>query len=256
MKMAYLELSRLPSMKASAIFMAGRVEDGRGSGNQTAPFPIPAHRTGRADLPHRALRQMSPPGSRTGGSSDAAQTQHAQRTKDHVVRERARAALAACQASLPLAIPLFERSSLISANHIPQPLRFDLREGLPIHARGTLVELQQFVGVAQNIFPVDFVVEQVEYDPLGVPAGPPSLARVLESGSTRTGVPPLAPNLSGWDFHPQVICAVGAHRKISAVRRYTLTRKANCGDSSPRQVGAQNDSRYATSLRASPGSAR
>jgi hypothetical protein len=37
----------------------GRVEDGRGSLGPVAnaPFPIPAHRTGRADLPHPALGQ-------------------------------------------------------------------------------------------------------------------------------------------------------------------------------------------------------
>jgi hypothetical protein len=38
---------------------SGRVEDGRGSLGPVAnaPFPIPAHRTGRADLPHPALGQ-------------------------------------------------------------------------------------------------------------------------------------------------------------------------------------------------------
>ena len=40
----------------------GRVEDGRGSLGQfgNAPFPIPAHRTGRARLRHPALRLASP----------------------------------------------------------------------------------------------------------------------------------------------------------------------------------------------------
>src|ERR1700674_3302710 len=42
--------------------VAGRVEDGRGSlgpcGN--APFPTPAHQTGRADFRHPAFRLISP----------------------------------------------------------------------------------------------------------------------------------------------------------------------------------------------------
>jgi hypothetical protein len=44
----------------------GRVEDGRGSLGPmaSAPFPIPAHRTGRADFPHPALRLASPRGTR------------------------------------------------------------------------------------------------------------------------------------------------------------------------------------------------
>jgi uncharacterized membrane protein YphA (DoxX/SURF4 family) len=41
--------------------LGGRVEDGRGSLGPmaSAPFPIPAHRTGRADLRHPALRLAS-----------------------------------------------------------------------------------------------------------------------------------------------------------------------------------------------------
>src|SRR6267143_278373 len=40
----------------------GRVEDGRGclGPMANAPFPIPAHRTGRADFRHPALRLVSP----------------------------------------------------------------------------------------------------------------------------------------------------------------------------------------------------
>ena len=46
--------------------LKGRVEDGRGSWRPMAiaPFPIPAHRTGRAALPHPALRLASPRGTR------------------------------------------------------------------------------------------------------------------------------------------------------------------------------------------------
>jgi hypothetical protein len=44
----------------------GRVEDRRGSLGPVAnaPFPIPAHRTGRADFRHPALRLASPQGTR------------------------------------------------------------------------------------------------------------------------------------------------------------------------------------------------
>ena len=43
-----------------------RVEDGRGGLSRAAiaPFPIPAHRTGRADFRHPALRLVSPRGPR------------------------------------------------------------------------------------------------------------------------------------------------------------------------------------------------
>src|SRR5258706_8712935 len=43
-------------------FRVGRVEDGRGclGPMANAPFPIPAHRTGRADFRHPALRLVSP----------------------------------------------------------------------------------------------------------------------------------------------------------------------------------------------------
>jgi hypothetical protein len=44
----------------------GRVEDGRGSLRPmaNAPFPIPAHQTGRADFRHPAFRLASPQGTR------------------------------------------------------------------------------------------------------------------------------------------------------------------------------------------------
>jgi len=49
-----------------AVRRDGRVEDGRGSlwPMANAPFPIPAHRTGRADLRHPALRLASSQGGR------------------------------------------------------------------------------------------------------------------------------------------------------------------------------------------------
>src|SRR5271169_3950704 len=67
----------------------GRVEDGRGGTANGAPFPIPAHRTGRADFPHPALRQVSSPDSRTGTQMHATHLQHAQRSEDHLVRQDA-----------------------------------------------------------------------------------------------------------------------------------------------------------------------
>jgi len=49
----------------------GRVEDGRGSlgPKANAPFPIPAHQTGRADFRHPAFRLASPQGTRRPGRS-------------------------------------------------------------------------------------------------------------------------------------------------------------------------------------------
>src|SRR5262249_51691495 len=62
-----LEDTSLPPYKAGGVTPerhshCGRVEDGRGSLGPlaNAPFPIPAHRTGRAELPHPALRLASP----------------------------------------------------------------------------------------------------------------------------------------------------------------------------------------------------
>src|SRR5262249_21789848 len=58
----------LPADSAAVVtlFGLGRVEDGRGSLGPTAiaPFPIPAHQTGRADFRHPAFRLASPQGTR------------------------------------------------------------------------------------------------------------------------------------------------------------------------------------------------
>src|ERR1035437_7135205 len=45
---------------------------------------------------------------------------------------------------------------------LPQSPRFDFREALSIHPRRSLVGARQFVGMAQNVFPVNLVVEHVE----------------------------------------------------------------------------------------------
>src|SRR5262245_59196259 len=53
----------------------------------SAPFPIPAHRTGRAELPHPALRLASPQGPRRGSSRQAHQAEHTAFTMDHTEGE-------------------------------------------------------------------------------------------------------------------------------------------------------------------------
>jgi hypothetical protein len=50
----------IPSLPTNSINR--RVEDERGS--IAAPFPVPAHQTGRAELPHPAFRLDSPQGTR------------------------------------------------------------------------------------------------------------------------------------------------------------------------------------------------
>ena len=57
-----------------ADFRNGRVEDGRGSLGPmaNAPFPIPAHQTGRADFRHPAFRLASPRGTRRANEPRAA----------------------------------------------------------------------------------------------------------------------------------------------------------------------------------------
>ena len=52
----------------------GRVEDGRGGLGQVgiAPFPVPAHQTGRAGFPHPAFRLASSRGTRSGANVDMA----------------------------------------------------------------------------------------------------------------------------------------------------------------------------------------
>ena len=72
----------------------GRVEDGRGSLGPmaSAPFPIPAHRTGRADFRHPALRLASPQGTRRGRSGQAFETQQAEFSIDNLEGEPTRTA--------------------------------------------------------------------------------------------------------------------------------------------------------------------
>ena len=82
---------------------ARRVEDGRGSLGPmaNAPFPIPAHRTGRADFRHPALRPASSPGYRRWPKM------HASKVDDAEVPEDILTAEPSCSPSLHL-VPLDE----------------------------------------------------------------------------------------------------------------------------------------------------
>ena len=70
---------------------SGRVEDGRGSLGPLAiaPFPIPAHQTGRADFRHPAFRLASPRGTRRGSSGQALEAQNAEFSMNHIECESA-----------------------------------------------------------------------------------------------------------------------------------------------------------------------
>src|SRR5271170_7367398 len=65
---------------------SGRVEDGRGSLGPmaNAPFPIPAHQTGRADFRHPAFRLVSPQGIRRGRSGQALKAQNAEFSMNYI----------------------------------------------------------------------------------------------------------------------------------------------------------------------------
>src|SRR6202162_1690722 len=52
-----------------------------------APFPLPAHRTGRADFPHPALRPASSQGPRRLSHGEFAQAHHAELAEDVRIRE-------------------------------------------------------------------------------------------------------------------------------------------------------------------------
>jgi len=57
---------------------ARTVESRKGAGTRAnaAPFPFPAHRTGRADFPHPALRRSSPRGTRRRTKMGMTQSKH------------------------------------------------------------------------------------------------------------------------------------------------------------------------------------
>src|SRR6185369_3240804 len=72
----------------------GRVEAGRGSLGPLAiaPFPIPAHQTGRADFRHPAFRLASPRGTRRGRSGQALEAQNTEFSMNDIECESAIAA--------------------------------------------------------------------------------------------------------------------------------------------------------------------
>ena len=72
----------------------GRVEDGRGSLGPmaNAPFPIPAHQTGRADFRHPAFRLASPRRIRRDCSGQALEAQNAVFSMNYIECESAIAA--------------------------------------------------------------------------------------------------------------------------------------------------------------------
>src|SRR6516164_6352727 len=57
-----------------------------------APFPIPAHQTGRADFRHPAFRLVSPRGTRRGHSGQALKAQNAEFSMNDIEYESAVAA--------------------------------------------------------------------------------------------------------------------------------------------------------------------
>jgi hypothetical protein len=69
--------------------MGGRVEERRGGWSLAgvAPFPFPAHQTGRADFPHPAFRLASSRGPRRRSNVHASKTQHAKLTEDLFIGE-------------------------------------------------------------------------------------------------------------------------------------------------------------------------
>src|SRR5260370_38534835 len=72
----------------------GRVEDGRGSLGPmaNAPFPIPAHQTGRADFRHPAFRLASPRDTRRGRSGQALEAHKAEFSMNDIESKSAIAA--------------------------------------------------------------------------------------------------------------------------------------------------------------------
>src|SRR5262249_21390003 len=85
------QLNRERSFSTAEQSGTGRVEDGRGSLGPiaNAPFPIPAHRTGRAALPHPALRLASPRGTRRCLQWQAFEAQEATFSLDDVTGQPA-----------------------------------------------------------------------------------------------------------------------------------------------------------------------
>jgi len=135
----------------------GRVEDRRGSLGPVAnaPFPIPAHRTGRADFRHPALRLASPQGT----------------------RRRSLAASVFC-GKFPLRLstqqsrtgPVIDGVLRLVANHLD----------LPIFESTPEVRVLCSAGITQH---------HCSYDPVRLPPEPPPIATLRPLPSLTTGLP-------------------------------------------------------------------
>ena len=110
-----------PRIVSTSDVCCGRVEDGRGSLGPLAiaPFPIPAHQTGRADFRHPAFRLASPRDMRRGRSGQALEARNAEFSMNDI---ECKSAIAA-----PLhLVPSRERTCAIAQRRIDRRLRYAL----------------------------------------------------------------------------------------------------------------------------------
>ncbi len=87
--------SALPSVSTKAWRLRPlicRVDEGSGDALECAPFPFPAHQTGRADFPHPAFRPDSSQSNRRRYLAPTPKTPHSQFVVDMVLRESAHTA--------------------------------------------------------------------------------------------------------------------------------------------------------------------
>src|SRR5262245_24570733 len=138
----------------------GRVEDGRGSLGPVAnaPFPIPAHRTGRADLRHPALRLDSPRGTRRRRTG-----------RKRVLRQIFLLRLSTQQSRTG---PVIDGVLRLIANHLD----------LPIFESAPEVRVLCSAGITQH---------RCSYDPVRLPPEPSPIATLRPLPSLTTGLPPI-----------------------------------------------------------------
>ena len=233
----------------------GRVEVRRGGNQKAAPFPRPAHRTGRARFRHPALRQVSPPGSRRSTyrfllrlaiqlplkPSDRFRCLQAHRQSPHLgffastpeVRVLPSASITRhpryCD---PLRVPAEPPS-------LPRTREFtSARTGVPPITQTTFLACRAHYPGGPEPVPASVTSRSVRPSPFLRRVGVHDFTFEACSGFTRVTAckvarPPWWPSsqgsdlaryqtkplvsyqtyrqLSGWDFHPPVICAVGAH---------------------------------------------
>src|SRR3954468_16485444 len=134
--------------------MNGRVEDGRGG---DAPFPFPAHQTGRADFPHPAFRLVSSRAYGGGGTRASIRGPASPWLRD----------TASSEGSDP-----FSGVSRLIANH----------PGLAIFESAPEVRVLPSPGVTRV---------QRYYDPVRSPSVPPPVSVVEAATLAQDGSPPL-----------------------------------------------------------------